>query len=59
MVNPEGVDEHETATIRALALAQLLQKTLEDGGHSLTPSDDFHEELQRLIREAKSNLGDE
>ena len=53
------VDEHEAATIRALALSEVLKATLEDGAHALTPSADFHAELERLIAEAKSKLGDE
>jgi hypothetical protein len=54
------VDEkQEAATIRALAVSQVLKATLEDGAHSLTPSADFHAELERLIAEAKSKLGDE
>jgi hypothetical protein len=47
------------ATIRALALSQLLRSALEDGAHDLTPSDDFCAELARLIEEAKSQLPDE
>jgi hypothetical protein len=55
-----GVDEEEaSATIRALALSQALKVTLEDGAHSLTPSGDFHAELERLIAEAKYKLGDD
>lgn len=53
------MDRHDAATIRALALAELLKAALEDGAHSLTPSADFHAELERLIEEAKSNLAEE
>ena len=52
-------EQQETATIKALAASEVLKKTLEDGAHSLTPSADFQAELERLIAEAKSKLGDE